>query len=350
MSAEERVSVNTQILIDAVVQQTVVFIAQLATAGGVRAPLARVANEVFLGLTRELQNQGVKKKVIADMFGMALRTYHRRVRELGRSRTDKGQTLWEAVLGFLKEHEPVSVTDVRKRFRHDDPEILGGVLNDLVASGLAYRAGRGESSVVRLADEADFAHVVAHRREADQYVVWLTVYRNGPVSAEEAAHLAHLTEPTCRVALDALLDKGVVHEHRRDERIEYTAESFEVPFGTEQGWEAAVLDHFQALVAAVTRKLALGSVSAQFSDVVGGSTWSLDVWDGHPLAAEALATLTRVRTALEDLRRRIDEYNADHTQRGRSRRVVVYTGQYVDADEDTASHKDGDESVDAAGD
>jgi hypothetical protein len=342
--------VNTQILIDAVVRQTVVFIAQLATAGGVRAPLARVANEVFLGLTRELQNQGVKKKVIADMFGMALRTYHRRVRELGRSRTDKGQTLWEAVLGFLKEHEPVSVTDVRRRFRHDDPEILGGVLNDLVASGLAYRAGRGDGSVVRLADEADFAHVEANRREADQYVVWLAVYRNGPVSAEQAAHLAHLSEPTCRVALDALLDKGVVHEVRRDERTDYTAESFEVPFGTEQGWEAAVLDHFQALVAAVTRKLALGSVSAQFSDVVGGSTWSLDVWDGHPLAEEALATLTRVRGALEDLRRRIDEYNAAHTERGRSRCVVFYAGQYLDADEDPASPKDVDEPADAAGD
>jgi hypothetical protein len=342
--------VNTQILIDAVVQQTVVFIAQLATAGGVRAPLARVANEVFLGLTRELQNQGVKKKVIADMFGMALRTYHRRVRELGRSRTDKGQTLWEAVLGFLKEHEPVSVTDVRRRFRHDDPEMLGGVLTDLVASGLAYRAGRGDGSVVRLADEADFTHVVANRREADEYVVWLTVYRNGPVCADEAAHLAHLSESTCRVALDALLDRGIVREVRRDERIEYTAEFFEVPFGTEQGWEAAVLDHFQALVAAVTRKLALGSVSARSGDVVGGSTWSLDVWDGHPLAAEALATLTRVRTAIEDLRRRIDEYNAVHRQRDRSRRVVFYAGQYLDADEDPVSPKDAAESADAAGD
>jgi hypothetical protein len=141
--------VNTQILIDAVVQQTVVFIAQLATAGGVRAPLARVANECSWVSRASSRIRGVKKKVIADMFGMALRTYHRRVRELGRSRTDKGQTLWEAVLGFLKEHEPVSVFDVHRRFRHDDPEILGGVLNDLVASGLAYRTGRGDGSPMR---------------------------------------------------------------------------------------------------------------------------------------------------------------------------------------------------------
>jgi hypothetical protein len=70
---------NTQGLIDAVVQQTMVFIAHLATAGGLRTPLVGVADQVFMELTRELQNQGVRKKVIADMFGMALRTYHRRV-------------------------------------------------------------------------------------------------------------------------------------------------------------------------------------------------------------------------------------------------------------------------------
>src|SRR5262245_33808399 len=67
---ESRATVNTHLLIDSIVQQTMVFIAQLATAGGVRAPLAHVADQVFLDLTRELQNQGVTKKVIADMFGM----------------------------------------------------------------------------------------------------------------------------------------------------------------------------------------------------------------------------------------------------------------------------------------
>ena len=45
---------NTQLLIDAIVQQTMVFIAQLATAGGVRAPLVHVASQVFLDLTGEL--------------------------------------------------------------------------------------------------------------------------------------------------------------------------------------------------------------------------------------------------------------------------------------------------------
>lgn len=77
--------VNAHLLVNSIVQQTIVFIAQLATAAGVRAPLARIADEVFLGLTRELQAQGLKKKVIADMFGMGLRTYHRRVQSAEQS-------------------------------------------------------------------------------------------------------------------------------------------------------------------------------------------------------------------------------------------------------------------------
>jgi hypothetical protein len=39
--------VNTKLLIDAIVHQTTVLIAQLSTASGIRAPLAHVADQVF---------------------------------------------------------------------------------------------------------------------------------------------------------------------------------------------------------------------------------------------------------------------------------------------------------------
>jgi hypothetical protein len=68
-------------LIHSVIEETMILVAHLATAGGVRAPLAHVANQVFADLSEQLAAQGVKKTVIADMFGMALSTYHRRVRD-----------------------------------------------------------------------------------------------------------------------------------------------------------------------------------------------------------------------------------------------------------------------------
>ncbi|HEY5959498.1 MAG TPA: crosslink repair DNA glycosylase YcaQ family protein [Polyangiaceae bacterium] len=323
---------NTQLLIDAVVQQTVVFIAQLATSGGVRAPLAHVANEVFLGLTRELMNQGVKKKVIADMFGVALRTYHRRVRELAHSRTNAGQTLWEAVVEHIREQEPVTGAEIQRRFRNDDPEILSGVLNDLVASATAYRAGRGELAVYRLADEADFDSAGSSREEANRHLVWLHVYRHGPIGLGELSRAIRLSEALCSQALAQLVEAGHVQSESVAAETQYRAEVFEVPLGTTQGWEVAVLDHFQAMVTAVTRKLSLGAVGSAERDIVGGSTFSLDVWPGHPLENEALGTLARIRAELEELRGRVDSHHGASGAAAR-RRVVFYLGQYVDCDE-----------------
>jgi hypothetical protein len=77
---------NSAYMIDAIVRHTTVLIAQVATAAGVRAPLAHVAEHVFLDLVREIERQGVARKVVADMFGLALRSYQRRVQRLSEHR------------------------------------------------------------------------------------------------------------------------------------------------------------------------------------------------------------------------------------------------------------------------
>lgn len=323
---------NTHLLIDSIVQQTMVFIAQLATAGGVRAPLAHVADQVFLDLTHELTAQGVTKKVIADMFGMALRTYHRRVQETLQSQTDTDRTVWEVVLEFVRAQEPVSALDVQKRFLRDDAEVVSGVLNDLVNSGLAYRAGRGDRAVYRAAHEADFLASDEEARAARRWLVWLTVYRKGPATAAQVAEHARLPDDECRRALDELLQDGKATATEAnadaDERL-FSAARFEVPVGESHGWEAAVLDHYQALVSSVCQKLSDRGPMARAADTTGGSTWSLDVWPGHPLEEEAKSTLRRVRLEMEDLRRRIDEHNAGSETGAARERVVVYLGQSV---------------------
>jgi predicted acetyltransferase len=86
---------DTKLLIDAIVRQTTVLIAQLSTAAGIRAPLAHVADRIFVELAQEIERQGVGHKVVADMFGMALRTYQKRVQRLSESTTARGRTLWK---------------------------------------------------------------------------------------------------------------------------------------------------------------------------------------------------------------------------------------------------------------
>jgi hypothetical protein len=92
---------NVVLLIDQIVRQTTVLIAQLSTAAGIRAPLADVADQVFLKLASEIEAQGVPRKVVADMFGLALRSYQRKMQRLTESATETQRTLWQAVLEHL---------------------------------------------------------------------------------------------------------------------------------------------------------------------------------------------------------------------------------------------------------
>jgi hypothetical protein len=96
---------NINLLIDSLVRQTTVLIAHLATAAGSRAQLSNVANQVFADLIRELKEQGLGNKVIADMFGLSIRNYHYKVRRLLESNTERGRSLWEAILSYIQESD-----------------------------------------------------------------------------------------------------------------------------------------------------------------------------------------------------------------------------------------------------
>ena len=108
-----------QLLIDGVVRQTTVLIAQLSTSAGIRAPLSHIADQVFLDLAAEIEAQGVTRKVAADMFGLALRSYQKKVQRLTESATVRDRTLWEAVLDFLPEQGGVTRERLLERFRGD---------------------------------------------------------------------------------------------------------------------------------------------------------------------------------------------------------------------------------------
>jgi hypothetical protein len=84
---------NVTYLIDSIVQQTTVLIARFATTAGVRALLAHVANRVFLDLVTEIERQGVSRKVVADTFGLALRSYQQKVQRLSECASAPGRTL-----------------------------------------------------------------------------------------------------------------------------------------------------------------------------------------------------------------------------------------------------------------
>jgi hypothetical protein len=112
----------------------------------------------------------------------------------------------------------------------------------------------------------------------------------------------------------------------------YSSERLDVPVGQGHGWEAAVFDHFQAVVSAITNKLRSGQSRSERSDITGGATYTLDIWRGHPLEIRVLGTLAQVRAQLEALRGEVDAENAK-APREPSLRVIFYMGQDIREDE-----------------
>lgn len=314
-------------LIDAVVRQTTVLIAQLATAAGVRAPLAHLANQVFLELVRELEAQGLGRKVVADMFGIALRSYQLKVRRLEESETDRSRTLWESVHDFVREYETVSRQRVLERFARDDEGQVRAILNDLVESGIVYRTGRGGGTVYRGASHEELGDAFALDPKARAaHFVWINIYRAGPVTRDALLAQLRLSPPE--------LD-GALAELAADRRVEQDAdgawrcETCFLPTGTAIGWEAAVFDHFQALVQALCIKLDQGAVRSLPSDVVGGSTWSFDIWPDHPYEDAVYGLLKRLRLDVSSLRAAVTEYNETAGRRADPHKVTFYLGQSV---------------------
>jgi hypothetical protein len=322
-------AVDINLLIDAVVRQTTVLIAQLATSSGNRTPLAHTANQVFLSLVQELKRQGLGNKVIADMFGMALRTYHDKVQRLSESQTFRGRSLWEAVLQFVQDKECATHPEIMQRFRNDDERSVRGILTDLVDSGLLSRSGKGDLATFRVASFMTNAEDTETNLEGTAQLLWVTIHRFGPLTEPELVNHIKLESSELDKALQLLQDTQRISKDESRAPARYEAQHCVIPVGTSIGWEAAVFDHYQAVVTAICTKLDSGVRRANAGESVGGSTYTLEVWPGHPHEAEVVEHLQRLRQLSVELRRKVEEHNQAHAAPEGTvvRKFISYVGQ-----------------------
>jgi hypothetical protein len=113
-----------------------------------------------------------------------------------------------------------------------------------------------------------------------------------------------------------------------------------LPYDDPQGWEAAVFDHYQAMVGALCAKLEQGSRKAVRSDVIGGSTFGFEVWPGHPHYDEVRGLLSQLRQRCGQLRAEVATYNAEHEAPADKERVVTYVGQNVKSERVNSEDED----------
>ena len=330
---------RSQILIDALVRQTTVCIARLSTAEGTRSPLGHIANEVFSGLVAELENQSVSKKVIADMFGMALRSYRQKVQRMGESVTSRGVTLWTAVQSYLTTHGTTSRLDILQAFKRDDEASVRGILNDLVESGFVVRAGRGDETSYRMATEEelrDFGAVVdGHPGKSLAALVWLQIYRLGPTDITKLAGHVAVDKEELENAIETLVADGRVTRDMRSGTALYSAEHLLIPLGETEGWEAAVVDHHRAVLNAITAKIVAGQRRSGNRDEVGGTTLTFNLYPGHPKEQEVRNLLTLMRSSVLPLWDEVAEHNRQNPIKD-PYQVHFYCGQYL-VEEDSVS-------------
>lgn len=326
---------NPNLLIDAIVHQTMVLIAQLATNTALRAPLSHVADQVFLDLVRELERQRVPQKVVADMFGMAVRTYQRNILRIAQSATDRDRTLWEAMYEFIAEKGLVSRAQVLQRFARDDEAMARGILRDMVQSGLLFERGTGAHVDYRLATQEDLERLDASDGgdEAAMFV-WAAIYRCGPATLGQLEAAVRMDANRLRPLVEQLVVAGRVQTENApagtpDDAVQYRATRFLVPLEAKIGWTAAVFDHYQTVVRTIIAKLRGDDPNVPYPGQTGGSTWSFDVWPGHPYESEVVGLLAELRTRVTDLERRVVDHNERSGRPEGHPQVSFYLGQSV---------------------
>jgi hypothetical protein len=331
---------HIKMLIDSIMQQTTLLIGQLSTAAGVRAPLARIADQVFVDLAQELESQGVGRRVAADMFGMALRSYQKKLRRLTESQSAGDRTLWRSVLEHIRREQRVRKADLLQRFARDGEREVGSILTDLVNSGLVYQTGRGLDALYRVTSDVDLKHLAgSDEPEAIAPVVWSSIYDQQGTSEAELSRVLGLEPSAVGQAVQSLIDEGRV---RRD-GASLIAEDLIVPVGAQQGWEVAVHDHFRAVANAIASKVRSRVVHSVNTDVVGGGTLSFDLSEGHPHRARAHALLAEVRERVNALWNEVEAHNAKQPIPEADReRLFFYFGQYVEERGDGEQAEDGD--------
>jgi hypothetical protein len=322
---------DAQLLIDSIARQTTVLIAQLSTAAGIRAPLAHLADEVFINLSQELEGQGLSRKVVADMFGLALRGYQKRVQRLRESLTERGKTLWQAVFEYLQAEGSVTRRRLLQRFERDDPASVAAVLSDLSSSGLVFRTGSGDSALYRPTRAEDHALLAQEQRvETAASLIWLAVYRNPDLTESELRTRAGLDAATFDACLAELREQGRV----RESEGRFSTGGLLIPVGATEGWEAAVFDHFQAVCTAIATKVQTGATRSEHGDRIGGATLSFEIHDAHPCRDEVYALLSTVRRQVNELWDRVEAHNREHSVPDEQmNQVYFYFGQSVRQEE-----------------
>jgi len=199
------------------------------------------------------------------------------------------------------------------------------LLSDLLRNGLVYKTGAGRRALYGATREQEYKKLVeAENLESAAAIAWLLIHRHPGLKAADLAVGLSLSLEVAERALQALLEQGRIS----GDGAGYRTDVVTIPVGESSGWEAAVFDHYQAMVTAIGKKVTQPR-SAQ-GDVVGGATLAFDVHDQHPHKERVYGLLAQVRAQVNELWNEVRAHNQEHPVADEHKhRVSFYFGQAV---------------------
>jgi predicted transcriptional regulator len=241
------------------------------------------------------------------------------------------------VHAFLAERDSATRAELLAHFKHDEESTVRSILNDLVESGLVLRSGRGKDTRYRVATEEELeelgASATANSQETNTALVWVHVYRESPLRKDRLAQHLPLPASVLDAAIYSLVADGQIRLETRPDGVYCATEHCLIPVGQAAGWEAAIIDHHRAVLAALAAKIVNGKHVSAADDEVGGTTITYDLWPGHPKEREVRELLATTRQRVIPLWDEITEYNQDRAS-DITYQVTYYCGQYLVQEED----------------
>ena len=133
-----------------------------------------------------------------------------------------------------------------RTFLSGDEEVqIRGVLRDLCDSGLVFYSGHGSGAVYRAASEDELGALRQFRTEEGlDEILWALVYREGPLTEERLASLAHLSAAEVAAAVARLVESKRIESVDANTPPVYRTGSFLIPLHSPIGWEAAISRSF----------------------------------------------------------------------------------------------------------
>ncbi|MEZ4267485.1 MAG: hypothetical protein R3F39_13990 [Myxococcota bacterium] len=323
---------NFSNLVERMVPLVAELFATLKVTDPLRMDFAGIAEKTVHDLVGVLRQEGLTNEEIAAALDLSIAGFYRKVKDL-RETYSPGEgtrrpTLWEHVYDFVLEQSggsgdrPVTYTAIEARFPQLTPERLGAMLRYLVRFGRLSMTGHGASRRYRIVEREQPTGATYH----DAVV---TLYRDGPLTRVELAQRLETDEDACDAWLARLRDAGRLEETTVGrQKTRYRATGYHIEPDEPAGYEAALWDHFQAVVRAICMKVRLGATQASMRDLIGGTTFSFDLPVDDPLYAEISGFLAETRQRMEAWLVRHGEM--EPRPGARSVRVTIYTGQMVE--------------------